>query len=72
MAEQTLPTMRYHPVEPPRLVETPEALAALGPEWIDHPYAAEDTLQWQAAQAAREDPAPEATDTPPPPHPRKR
>lgn len=66
MAEQTLPTVRYHPTEPPRMIETAADLAALTPEWINHPYSAEDTLQWEAAQAAAASTAPQGDAAPPP------
>lgn len=63
MSEQTVPTMRYHPNEPSRLLETPEDLAALGPEWLDHPYSDEERAAWQAQQEAPTD----MGQTPPPP-----
>lgn len=51
MPAQHIPTVRYHPSEPPQPIETAEALAALGPEWLDHPYSDEERAAWQAAQA---------------------
>jgi hypothetical protein len=52
MPEITLPTVRYHPTAPSRLIDTAEDLAALGPEWKDTPYTPEGKAQWQAQQAA--------------------
>jgi hypothetical protein len=63
MPETPLPTVRYHPTERSRLIETPEDLAALGPEWQDTPYTPEARAQWQAQQATA--PAAEETTTPP-------
>lgn len=65
MPAQHIPTVRYHPTDPPRAVETAEDLASLGEAWRDHPYSAEETAQWQAQQAAA------AAETPTAP-PRKR
>ena len=48
MPEIALPTVRYHPSEPSRLIETPEDLAALGPEWQDYPCSDEEKAAWQA------------------------
>lgn len=67
MSEPHMPTVRYHPTEPSRLIETAEALAALGPEWQDTPYTLEGTAQWQAQQAALPSAAPPA-----PPRPSRR
>jgi hypothetical protein len=59
MPAQHIPTVRYHPTEAPRTIETIEALAALGPEWLDHPYSDEDKATWQASQdEAAETPTP--------------
>jgi hypothetical protein len=51
MSAQHVPTVRYHPSEPPRSVETAEELEALGPVWQDHPYTPEEVAAWEAAQA---------------------
>jgi hypothetical protein len=64
MPAQHIPTVRYHPSEPPQTIETAEALAALGHAWQDHPYTEEERAAWQAQQAPPDDA--------PPPQPRKR
>jgi hypothetical protein len=65
MPEITLPTVRYHPTERSRLIDTAEDLAALGPEWQDTPYTPEGKAQWQAQQA------PPADEIPTPPRSRR-
>jgi hypothetical protein len=62
MSEQSYPTMRYHPTEPPQMVNTVEELQALGDPWRPEPYSPEEQAAYHSqqaqAQAAQSPPQP--------------
>lgn len=58
MTSASWPSMRYHPLEAPVMVDSAEESDALGAFWRPEPYTPEDIVKWRAAQAAQATPPP--------------